>query len=174
VVNEPIRRWRVTGTDLLPAFAAVARVDMFGIAGEELGRHLGLPDRVVHAGDLPPHQLHAALATRRAYLHPVRWTSLGLALLEAMHLGMPVLALATTEVMRAVPPEAGAISTDVNELVRAARELMQDPAEARRRGSVAREVVLQRYGLKRFLSDWDQVLEDAVAEFRRRHRPFAG
>ena len=35
------------------------------------------------------------LARRRVYLHPSRWTSLGLSLLEAMQLGMPVVALAT-------------------------------------------------------------------------------
>lgn len=169
VVNEPIRRWRVTGTDLLPAFAEVARVDHFGIAGTELGRHLGLPERVVHCGDLPPHQLHAALARRRAYLHPVRWTSLGLSLLEAMHLGMPVLALATTEVPRAVPREAGMVSTDVAELVAAARRLVEDPEEARRCGALAREVALERYGLAAFLTHWDQVMADEVAGFRRRH-----
>ena len=173
VVNEPIRRWRVTGTDLLPGFADVAPIDHFGIAGAELGQHLGLPERVVHCGDLPPTQLHAALATRRAYLHPLRWTSLGLALLEAMHLGMPVLALDTTEAGRAVPAEAGAISTDVAELRRAAERLMHDPGEARRRGAVAREVALERYGLDRFLQRWDQVLDDEVSAFVRRHRSVA-
>ena len=170
VVNEPIRRGRVTGTDLLPAFAEVARIDTFGIAGERLGQHLGLPGRVVHCGDLSPQQLQPALAARRVYLHPIRWTSLGLALLEAMHLGMPVIALATTEVLRAVPPEAGAVSTDVGELVAAARLLVEDPDEARRRGAVAREVVLQRYGLQRFLDRWDEVMDDEVAAFRRRQR----
>lgn len=167
VVNEPIRRGRVTGTDLLPRFAAVAPVDVFGIAGEGLGDHLGLPDRVRFGGDLRPDELYCALARRRAYLHPIRWTSLGLALLEAMHLGMPVLALATTEAIRAVPPEAGAISTDVGELVAAARLLIDDPDEARRRGAVAREVALERHGLERFLRRWDEVLEDAVAAFDR-------
>ena len=43
--------------------------------------------------DLPQDELHAELARRRVYLHPIRWTSLGLSLLEAMHLGMPVVAL---------------------------------------------------------------------------------
>jgi hypothetical protein len=170
VINEPVRRWRVTGTDLIPAFAQVAPVDVFGIAGAELGGRLGLPHRVVHGGDLRPDQLHAALAARRAYLHPIRWTSLGLSLLEAMHLGMPVITLATTEAIRAVPPEAGAISTDVTELVAAARQLLDDPDEARRRGAVAREVALERYGLDRFLRHWDEVLEDEVAAFSRRQR----
>jgi hypothetical protein len=170
VVNEPIRRWRVTGTDLLPAFAEVAGIDNFGIAGGALGSHLGLADRVRFCGDLPPHELHAALARRRAYLHPIRWTSLGLSLLEAMQLGMPVLALGTTEIHRAVPPEAGAVSTDVRELVAAAQHFLEDPDDARARGLVAREVALERYGLATFLRRWDEVLADEVAGFRRRHR----
>jgi glycosyltransferase involved in cell wall biosynthesis len=37
------------------------------------------------------------MARRRVYLHPVRWTSLGLSLIEAMHLGMPVAGLAARE-----------------------------------------------------------------------------
>ena len=45
----------------------------------------------------------------------MRWTSLGLSLLEAMQLGMPVVALATTEATVAVPPEAGVVSNDVHD-----------------------------------------------------------
>jgi hypothetical protein len=62
-----------------------------------------------------------------------------------------------------VPPEAGAISADVDELVRVARLLVADPGEAVRRGAVAREFALERYGLARFLSDWDTALDDALA-----------
>ncbi|MCU1561942.1 MAG: glycosyltransferase, partial [Arthrobacter sp.] len=83
-----------------------------------------------------------------------------LALLEAMHLGMPVVALATTEAARAVPPEAGAISTNIDELVRCAEMLITDPEEARRRGEVAREVALERYGLGAFLKAWDTLLNE--------------
>lgn len=170
VINEPMRRWRVTGTDLLPGFAQVAPVHVFGITNPGVESGLGELGGVTHCGDLKPDRLHPELATRRAYLHPVRWTSLGLSLLEAMHLGMPVLALATTEAIRAVPPEAGAISTDVGELISAARLLMDDPDEARVRGRVARTVALERYGLARFLQRWDEVLEDAVTAYRSRHR----
>jgi glycosyltransferase involved in cell wall biosynthesis len=93
----------------------------------------------------------------------MRWTSLGLSLLEAMHLGMPVLALASTEAPRAVPPEAGAVSADVDELLRCARRLVANPEEARRRGLAAREAALERYGLGRFLDRWDDVLADLRA-----------
>ncbi|MGW9020339.1 glycosyltransferase [Leucobacter chromiiresistens] len=162
VINEPVRRGRVTGTDLLPAFASAGRLDCFGIAGDRLPAALGLgEDRLQVVGDLPTAHLHAELARRRAYVHPMRWTSLGLSLLEAMLLGMPVLVLDATEASRAVPPEAGALSADPAELVATADILLRDPDEARRRGAVAREAAAARYGLPRFLDDWDAVLADA-------------
>ena len=173
VINEPVRRWRVTGTDLLPGFADVAPLHGFGIDMHLLPDALELPDGQFEVvGDLPTASLHRELARLRVYLHPFRWTSLGLSLLEAMSLGMPVLALDTTEAARAVPPEAGAISGDPAELRRAARHLMEDPDEARRRGHVAREYAQHRYGLGRFLAEWNEVLEDCVAGHhqRRRHR----
>lgn len=169
VINEPVRRQRVSGSDLLPRFAAAAPVDVFGIASEPLPEALGTVNgRIVGLGDVKPDPMHAALAERRAYVHPNRWTSLGLSLLEAMHLAMPVLVLATTEATRAVPPEAGAVSTDVEDLVGAARHLIADPEEARRRGLVAREAVLARHSLERFLGDWDELLTDAVDGHRGR------
>lgn len=169
VINEPVRRTRVVGTDLLPRFAEVAPVDVFGM-GTELLADLGLGDRLVGLGDVKPDPMHAALAERRAYLHPNRWTSLGLSLIEAMHLAMPVLVLATTDAGRTVPAEAGAIATDVAELTRASRLLLDDPDEARRRGAVAREAALARHSLARFLGDWDALLDDVVTRHRRAGR----
>jgi len=171
VINEPVRRWRVTGTDLLPRFAEVGRLRAFGIAADLLPEALSLgEDRLVLGGDLPTRRLHESLAESRVYLHPLRWTSLGLSLLEAMHLAMPVVALATTEASRAVPPEAGAISADVDELVATARLLLDDPDEARARGRVAREYAREHYGLAAYQDRWDVLLEDTVAEHTRRRR----
>ena len=164
VVNEPVRRGRITGTDLLARFAGAAPVQMFGMGGAGLQEATGLPpSRLTIRGDLPTAQLHRELARCRVYVHPLRWTSLGLALLEAMHLGMPVVVLGTTEAARAVPPEAGAVSTSVDELVRSAAMLVNDPQEARRRGDAARRVVLERYGLEAFLQAWDGLLDELAA-----------
>jgi glycosyltransferase involved in cell wall biosynthesis len=161
VVNEPVRRGRVAGTDLLGRFAAAAPLRVFGMGGNGLSDAVGLgPPTLTVQGDLPPAELHREMSRCRVYLHPFRWTSLGLALLEAMHLGMPVVVLATTEAMRAVPPEAGAISTSVAELVHAAGTLTGNPEEARRRGGIAREVALEHYGLPAFLAAWDALLAE--------------
>ena len=102
------------------------------------------------------------MARRRVYLHPMRWTSLGLSLIEAMHLGMPVVALATTEAPEAVPAEAGVVSTRVDVLETAVRRLLDDPEQARLMGKAARAVALARYGLPRFLADWDALLADVT------------
>jgi glycosyltransferase involved in cell wall biosynthesis len=160
-VNEPIRRSRVAGVDLLPGFAAAAPLDVFGMGVRGLAARLGLPpERCVEHDDPPQHVLHAHLARRRVYAHPYRWTSLGLALLEAMLLGMPVVALATTEAPHAVPPEAGVCSNRPEVLHAAVRRFLADPAEAAERGRAARRAALRRYGLARFLADWDALLRE--------------
>lgn len=165
VVNEPVRRWRVTGTDLLPRFAP-SPVDAFGIDGDLLPQALGGQPGVRFAGNLKPPALRDALVRRRVYLHLNRWTSLGLSLIEAMLLGMPVVVLDTTAAARTVPPAAGALSADVDELVAAAARLLADPDEAAACGRVAREAALARHGLPRFLADWDAVLAGAASAGR--------
>ncbi|MBB2921964.1 glycosyltransferase [Cellulomonas cellasea] len=161
VVNEPVRRGRVAGTDLLLHAAERVPVEVYGMGV------LGLADLApALAGhlhdDVPQAQMHARLAGARAYLHPFRWTSLGLALVEAMTIGMPVLALATTAAPEAVPPSAGVVSSDPDVLVSAARRWLHDPEEARAHGRAARAHALEHFGLDRFLSDWQVLLKEVV------------
>jgi hypothetical protein len=158
VINEARRRGRVTGTDLLDRFERDGvPIDLFGMDAASLG---GIED-------LAQHRLHDELARRRCYVHPIRWTSLGLSLIEAMHLGMPVVALATTEAPDAVPPAAGVISTRIGVLTEAARTFLADPEAARAAGQAARDHALERFGLNRFLTNWDVLLEEVVAGVHR-------
>jgi len=161
-INEPVRRHRVAGVDLAARIAAGgAPVEVYGMALAGLDRLV--PTGLVGAHeDLPQAELHARLARHRAYLHPYRWTSLGLALIEAMTLGLPVLALAATAAPQAVPPDAGLISPDVGELTRAARGLLADPELARRQGLAARRHALARYGIARFLHDWEVAFKEVA------------
>jgi hypothetical protein len=152
VINEARRRGRVTGTDLLERLNGAVSIDLFGMDAAALG---GIEN-------LSQHRLHDEMARRRVYVHPVRWTSLGLSLLEAMHLGMPVVALATTEVAEAVPAAAGAVSNRLDLLRSELRRLAFDPDAARAAGCAAREAAVSRYGLDRFLADWDRLLEDVA------------
>jgi hypothetical protein len=153
VINEARRRGRITGTDLLPELGKDVPIDLFGMDAAALGGR----------EDLPQGQLHSEIARRRVYLHPVRWTSLGLSLIEAMQLGMPVVALDTTEVREAVPAEAGVVSNRRGVLLEGLRRLTTDVEMARAMGLAARRAALERYGLTRFLRDWDAVLTEVAA-----------
>lgn len=151
VVNDPARRGRLVGADLIPLFAPV---DLFGMNTDQVAGYA--------AYDLPQAEMHEQLARRRVYVHPFRWTSLGLSLVEAMHLGMPVVALATTEAVEAVPAGAGACSNRTDVLTGAVRRFLADPDAAAEAGRVARRAALARYGLGRFLHDWDRLLKEVT------------
>jgi glycosyltransferase involved in cell wall biosynthesis len=168
VVNDPVRRGRAVGTDLLPLLSRTAALDVFGMKVHALNDALDIPgDRLWTFEDLPQARLHRELARRRVYVHTSRWTSLGLSLLEAMHLGMPVVALATTEAVAAVPPEAGVVTNRPEELAAAVWRFIHDPSEAQVVGAAARQAALSRYGLGRFLADWDLRLDAWAATANR-------
>lgn len=155
VLNDAARRGRYVGADLLPYLAQRVPLDLFGMRAHDLHA----PGCAIRRYDDPPQAaMHDALARRRVYLHPVRWTSLGLSLIEAMHLGMPVVAFATTEACEAVPYGAGILTTSAERLREHAARLIDDPAEAAQLGKNAREAALARYSLGRFLADWDRLL----------------
>ena len=155
VVNEPRRRGRMVGTDLVVQLARHTPVDLFGMLDGDIGATTRL-------GDVPQAAMHAELARRRVYVHPMRWTSLGLSLIEAMHLGMPVVAVAATEVPRAVPAQAGVVSADPEELFAAVQHFVAEPESARLAGKAARAHALERYGSARFLADWDRLFEEVT------------
>jgi glycosyltransferase involved in cell wall biosynthesis len=128
-------------------------LDLVGMFSEEAG---GL-------GEVPPPQLAAFVARYRFFFHPIRYTSLGLAACEAMMAGVPVVALATTEMVTVVENGvSGWVDTRLHHLVGRMRELLADPAEARRLGEGARRTALERFGIERFCADWSAALAEAT------------
>jgi glycosyltransferase involved in cell wall biosynthesis len=164
VVNEPLRRARVAGADLLPHFAAHVPLDVYGMKVDSLdGQPWFDPSRIGVYEDLPQERLHTEMARRRVYVHLFRWTSLGLSLVEAMFLGMPIVALATTETPDVVPPDAGFVSNRLDALRDGLRLLCAEPELAHQMGKAARAAAHERHGLERFLGDWDRLLEEVTA-----------
>jgi hypothetical protein len=152
VADEPVRRERFVGADLVPQFEEIAPVDVFGMESDAIG-----------GTDLSLADLHRALPERRVYLHLARWGSLGLSLIEAMHLGLPVLALATAEVSEAVPTDAGLVSNDLARLADTYSYLIADRDAARAMGQIGRAAVLPRFGLDRFVDEWEGLLKEVTA-----------
>src|SRR5262249_46653879 len=92
----------------------------------------------------------------------IRYTSLGLAVCEAMMLGMPIVAVATTEMVSVVDNGvSGFIATDVDLLIEGMRDLLRFPREARRLGDGAHRTARERFDIGRFTGDW----EGACADF---------
>jgi len=153
VVNHLARRGRRLGADVFDAARAEVALDLVGMASEANG---GL-------GEIPNPELPAFLSRYRFYFHPVRWTSLGLAALEAMMIGMPVVGLATTELVSVIRNgESGYIDTDLRRLVECMKQLIDDPVEAARLGAGARREALRRFGIGRFVDDWMRVFAEAT------------
>lgn len=150
VVNHLRARGRRLGADLVDHVRARVPLDLVGMDAETMG---GL-------GEVPPPQLAAFAAHYRFFFHPVRYTSLGLAVCEAMAVGMPIVGLATTELPTVIQNGvSGWVDTNVDALVAHMHELLADPATARRLGEGARRVAGERFGIRRFVRDW----EDAFA-----------
>ncbi|SDK87979.1 hypothetical protein SAMN05216298_1804 [Glycomyces sambucus] len=160
VVDEPFGR--DAGTDLLEALRAAAPIDLFGSGAEAIR---SWPDGRGHAltgnPPIPLEELHTAMARRRAFVHPSRWTSPGAPLIEAMLLGLPVVAVATTAAAT-LPPAVGAVSCDLGVLAGRLAALTADRDLAAEAGAAARAHALAHHGLDDFLNRWDVLLERAV------------
>lgn len=159
VVNGLARRGRRLGADVFERARGVVPLDLIGMFSEESG---GI-------GDVPLAELPAFSARYRFFFHPIRYTSLGLALCEAMMLGLPVVGLATTELPTVIRDgENGYIATSEAQLHRSMQALLDDPALAGRIGAAGRRTALQRFGMGRFIDNWNRVLQDVIGSPMRR------
>jgi hypothetical protein len=157
VINHLRTRGRLLGADIFEGVREAMPIDLVGMDAESLG---GL-------GEVRPMELAAFEARYRFFFNPIRWTSLGLAVVEAMMLGMPIVGLATTEMATAVENGvSGHVDTDVGRLVDVMRGLLADPAEARRLGEGARRRALERFSIERFARDWEETFAMATGRAR--------
>ena len=161
IVNHLRDRGRAAGSDLFLEARRQVPLDLVGMDAESLGG----------VGEVAPPELPAFAAGYRFYFHPLRYTSLGLALLEAMFVGLPVVGLATTELVTVIRHgESGFIDTDPARLVAPMRHLLADAGEARRIGQAGRRAVEERFHISRFARDWEATFAQVTGSERLRHR----
>lgn len=153
VVNGMQKRPRVAGYDLFVQARERVPLDAMGMETEQFGGF----------GDIPYAVLHRRMADYRFLFSPMRYTSLPLAVIEAMTVGLPIVALATTELPSVIKDgEAGYLSCELDDLVERMRFLLANPDEARRLGENARQLALERFGFERFARDWNAAFERAM------------
>lgn len=149
VVNGLPSRGRRLGADIFEQVRTQVPLDLVGMGSEVIA---GL-------GEMAHEHLPAFQARYRFLFNPIRYTSLGLAVCEAMMLGMPIIALATTEMVTVVENGvSGYVDTDINRLIQHMQELLANPAEAHRLGAGAQRAAQERFNIQRFLRDWDEAL----------------
>jgi glycosyltransferase involved in cell wall biosynthesis len=155
VVNNMATRSRRLGIDV------VERVKQAGVPLDLVGMNAGAAGGL---GEVRPDELAAFQARYRFFFNPIRWTSLGLAVCEAMTIGMPMVVLATGEHAVAVQDGvSGVVDTNVARLIDGMNALLADRGEAERLGAGARERALERYGIERFAEDWDRAIRDVAS-----------
>ncbi len=149
IVNHLAQRGRRLGKDIFLQMREQVPLDLIGMGAEELG---GLGE-VQHA------QLPAFAARYRFLFNPIRYTSMGLAVIESMMSGVPVVGLATTEMATAIENGvSGYVDTDVRKLLGHMQRLIVDPEEARRLGQGAQRRAMERFNIARFIDDWNMAL----------------
>lgn len=156
VVNGLLSRGRRLGADVFERVRQEIPLDLVGMGSQQLG---GL-------GEVRHEHLPALASRYRFFFNPIRYTSLGLAVCEAMMVGLPIIGLATTEMATVVENSvSGYVDTDVGKLMERMRQLLNEPESALALSEGARLCARSRFNIQRFTQDWD----DAFALVTSKH-----
>jgi hypothetical protein len=147
VINDLKMRGRRLGADIFDYCRQFVPLDLIGInaAATEGGLR-----EVLHT------ELPAFIGQYRFFFNPIRYTSLGLAIIEAMMTGLPIVGLQTTELVTVIESGVnGYLSLHPDVLVARMKQLLDDPSQARSMGLAARRTALHRFSIERFARDWE-------------------
>jgi glycosyltransferase involved in cell wall biosynthesis len=165
VVNNLAQRGRRLGLDVFERARAQVPLSLIGMGSEALGGE----------GELRGDRLWEFAASHRYFFNPIRYTSLGLAVCEAMMMGMPIVGLATTEMATVVENGvSGFVDTRTETLIERMQLLRQDAALARQLGDGARKRAQERFNIDRFKRDWDAVLRQVTGRHKDEARRAGG
>ena len=150
VINNLPHRGRLLGLDIFLEVRKHIPLDLVGMGTGDLGI-----DEVLHPA------LPEFTSRYRFFFNPIRYTSLGLAVCEAMMIGLPIVGLATTELSAVIENEkSGYIHTNINYLIEKMKLLLADPDLARNTGKLGRQLAADRFNIGRFTDDWKNLFED--------------
>lgn len=152
VINNLPTRGRLLGLDLFLQVRKHIPLDLVGMGTGDLG--LG---EVLH-----PH-LPQFISRYRFFFNPIRYTSLGLAICEAMMQGLPVVGLATTELSTVIDNNvSGFIHTDPRYLIEKMQLMLNNHELAKKMGEEGKKTAMERFNIKRFVSDWELLFDEVT------------
>ena len=108
-------------------------------------------DNVDHLRDL---YRHASV-----FLNTTLWSSCPFGLLEAMSVGCPIVTTATTMMPEFIEDgKNGFITNDQIIMKERLKELIANPELGKKLGEAGRQTIIEQFGEKRFLDEWNEVL----------------
>jgi glycosyltransferase involved in cell wall biosynthesis len=156
----------------------VARLRIVGSGREPLQRYLdglvrelGVEDRVEFAGAVPPGEIAREFQDADLFMLPTEYEAFGIAFVEAMAAGLPVLATRVGGVPAVVPDgEAGVLlePRDVDGFARVLGEMAADPARRERMGAAGRARARRLYALEERLGELVALYGQMLRETRSR------
>lgn len=153
VINGIVTRGRRLGHDVFMRVRKEVPLDIAGMGSEAVG---GL-------GDIKNSDLPALISRYRFFFNPIRYTSLGLSVCEAMMAGLPVIGFSTTEMAVTIQNGySGYVSTDEKFLIGKMAELLNNHAQALELSQGARDTALRKFNIRRFKDDWLSVFQERV------------
>lgn len=148
VINGIVSRGRRLGLDVFLRMRESIPLDIVGMGSEEVGGF----------GEIPNRELPEFISRYRFFFNPIRYTSLGLSVCEAMMTGLPIIGLATTEMPSVIRNDySGYVDTNVEVLAEKMKRLLQNSAKARQLSEGAHETAMRCFHIERFKRDWLQV-----------------
>lgn len=158
VINNITRRGRRLGYDLFLEARKHIPLDLVGMGAKDAG---GL-------GEIPLAELPAFMTQYRFFFNPIRYTSLGLSVCEAMMAGMPIVGMATTEMVTAVENGvSGFVHTDIRRVIGVMKDLLANREVALKLGEGARRKALERFNIERFTAEWELLFMECVSSAER-------
>ena len=156
VINGIVKRGRRLGYDVFKKVREKIPLDIVGMFSEDAG---GL-------GEINNRELSAFIARYRFFFNPIRYTSLGLSVCEAMMTGVPVVGLATTEMAVTIKNDfSGYVHTDVDFLIDKMQMLLDNPDKAAALGRGAQQTANERFNIERFKQDWLNTFAAVIRRF---------
>lgn len=155
VVNNLKKRGRRLGLDVFKQVRKHVPLDLVGMGSKEIG---GL-------GEIKHKDLPYFISQYRFFFNPIRYTSMGLSVCEAMMVGLPVVGLATTEMpVNVKNNKSGFIHTNIEFLTDKMKLLLRDKETAERLGNNSKKYAQKQFSINRFISDWNKTFQQWITQ----------
>lgn len=147
IVNHIMQRDAFCGARL---FDTISKEVPIKLIGENPGLSKSIND---------PIELVKELSDAKFYLNTSTLSPCPMSLLEAASVGLPIVSTAYQEIPKIFTNgDTAFLSNDPKELIKYCKQLLSDDLMCKEFGSAARQVIIDKFGLNKFISNWSNVL----------------